>query len=87
MYNKWITTQLNFTTLRPSKSPDATPLDFFLWGYLKSKVYRGNAETLAKLKAAITEEVRNSQPSTAERGMSGTLGPIMPMFTRVGPPR
>lgn len=24
----------------PARSPDLTPLDFFLWGYLKEKVYR-----------------------------------------------
>jgi hypothetical protein len=23
----------------PTRSPDLTPLDFYLWGYLKSKVY------------------------------------------------
>jgi len=26
----------------PSQSPDLTLLDYYLWGYLKSKVYRTN---------------------------------------------
>ncbi|KZC09613.1 hypothetical protein WN55_01050, partial [Dufourea novaeangliae] len=25
----------------PAPSPDLTPLDFFLWGILKDKVYKG----------------------------------------------
>lgn len=26
----------------PARSPDLTPLDFFLWGYLKQQVYKEN---------------------------------------------
>lgn len=34
---KWIGRYSNYPW--PARSPDLTPLDFFLWGYLKSKVY------------------------------------------------
>lgn len=34
---KWI--GRNSTHPWPARSPDLTPLDFFLWGYLKNKVY------------------------------------------------
>lgn len=37
----------------PSRSPDLTPADFWLWGYLKSRVYRGSPATLVELKDAI----------------------------------
>lgn len=40
----------------PARSPDLTPPDFFLWGYLKDKVYAHRMETLEDLKDAITEE-------------------------------
>ncbi|KFM65430.1 Hypothetical protein in type-1 retrotransposable element R1DM, partial [Stegodyphus mimosarum] len=37
----------------PSRSPDLTPTDFWLWGYLKSRAYRGYPSTLVELKNAI----------------------------------
>jgi hypothetical protein len=47
----------------PPRSPDLTPADFWLWGYLKSKVYMENPKTLSDLKTAITREILNI-PST-----------------------
>lgn len=42
----------------PSRSPDLTACDFFLWGYLKSKVYQGNPpRTIEALKERIRQEV------------------------------
>ncbi|KAI5724805.1 hypothetical protein M8J77_007361 [Diaphorina citri] len=39
--------------------PQICPLaTFFLWGYLKERVYREKPRTLHELKEAITEEVR-----------------------------
>jgi len=37
----------------PPRSPDLTPLDFFLWGYLKSEVYKDRPRTLDDLKTNI----------------------------------
>ena len=42
----------------PAISPDLNPPDFFLWGYLKSLVYKWNPQTLAELKKAICAAVR-----------------------------
>ena len=33
----------------PAKSPDLTAPDFFLWGYLKEKVYVNKPQTLDQL--------------------------------------
>ena len=41
----------------PARSPDLSSLDFFLWGYLKSQVYKSNPSTLQELKAAIRLEI------------------------------
>lgn len=41
----------------PPRSPDLNPLDFFLWGYLKSKVYNNNPTTIDQLKANIQTEI------------------------------
>lgn len=43
----------------PPRSPDLTPLDFFLWGYLKSRVYADNPRTLEDLKDAIRLEMQS----------------------------
>lgn len=40
----------------PPRSPDLTPMDFWLWGYLKSKVYIGAPKTLPDLKDSIVRE-------------------------------
>jgi len=40
----------------PARSPDLTPCDFFLWGYLKAEVYKQRPQTLKALKEAIREE-------------------------------
>lgn len=46
----------------PARSPDLTPLDYFLWGYLKSKVYFNRPNNIDELKARIRHEVRLIQP-------------------------
>ncbi|GBL90229.1 hypothetical protein AVEN_130344-1 [Araneus ventricosus] len=38
-------------------SPDLTSCDFFLWGYLKSKVYLGGVPTMTTLKDNILRTV------------------------------
>ena len=39
-------------------SPDLSPPDFFLWGYLKDRVYAGKPRTITELREAIREEMR-----------------------------
>ena len=46
----------------PARSPDLNPLDFFLWGYLKSKVYSPLPNNLDELETNIRREVGNLQP-------------------------
>ena len=44
--------------LWPLCSPDLTPPDYFLWGYLKGRVYQNKPRTIGALKANITEEIQ-----------------------------
>ncbi|KAJ4437880.1 hypothetical protein ANN_13819 [Periplaneta americana] len=44
--------------LWPPKSPDLTTPDFFLWGYLKDRVYATRPQTLDDLKHNITQEIQ-----------------------------
>lgn len=39
----------------PPRSPDLTPLDFFLWGYVKDKVYSRTSRNLEELKSKIED--------------------------------
>lgn len=41
----------------PPRSPDLTPCDFFLWGFLKSKVYEERPRTIEELKERIRLEI------------------------------
>ena len=41
----------------PARSPDLNPCDFFLWGYLKSKVYSNRPQSIEELKDAIRQEI------------------------------
>ena len=41
----------------PARSPDLNPCDFFLWGYLKSKVYSNRSQSIEQLKDAIRLEI------------------------------
>lgn len=37
----------------PARSPDLTPCDYFLWGYIKQKVYKTPPATIAELRRRI----------------------------------
>ena len=44
----------------PPRSPDLNPLDFFYWGYLKSKVYINRPENLEELRQSIGYNTRSA---------------------------
>ena len=41
----------------PARSPDLTVPDFFLWGFLKGRVFQRRIMTIQELKQAIVDEV------------------------------
>ena len=53
----------------PAQSPDLTPCDFFLWGYLKAKVYARRPGTIEQLKEAIRQEVAAIPPAMTRKVM------------------
>jgi len=44
-------------TAWPARSPDLTVPDFFLWGFLKDRVFRRRIMTIQELKQATVDEV------------------------------
>ena len=55
----------------PARSPDLNNCDFFLWGYLKSKVYCPKPRTLDDLE----NNIGLLQPSMILRSMTLKIGP------------
>ena len=51
----------------PPRSPDLSHLDYYLWGYLKGKVYNNNPKTIKELKANIRQEIAAIPKSTLAR--------------------
>ncbi len=41
----------------PPRSPDLNPCDYFLWGYLKQRVFLRQPRTLTELRTAIEIEI------------------------------
>jgi hypothetical protein len=46
----------------PPRSPDLTPLDFFLWGYIKDLVYQTKVQDVAELRRRITAACETVTP-------------------------
>ncbi|GFS68709.1 uncharacterized protein TNCV_1959131 [Trichonephila clavipes] len=55
----------------PPRSPDLTPVDFWLWGYLKSRVYLSGPSSLSELKDAIHREVSSIHPDMLHSAVAG----------------
>ncbi|GFV51927.1 DUF4817 domain-containing protein [Trichonephila clavipes] len=55
----------------PPRSPDLTPADFWLWGYLKSRVYLSGPASLSELKNAIHREVSSIHPDMLHSAVAG----------------
>ncbi|GFS64827.1 DUF4817 domain-containing protein [Trichonephila clavipes] len=55
----------------PPRSPDLTPANFWLWGYLKSRVYLSGPSSLSELKDAIHREVSSIPPNMLHSAVAG----------------
>jgi hypothetical protein len=53
----------------PPRLPDLTPLDFFLWGYVKNIVYQVKINDLQHLKARIRDTVATVNTKHASSNM------------------
>ena len=63
----------------PPRSGDITPLDFYLWGYVKSKCFVDKPATIEALEANITEvtsEIPTGSPRASHSKLVFTDGRI-----------
>jgi len=51
----------------PPRSCDLTPLDYFLWGYVKSRVYGNKPKTIDELEANIRTIIAAIPPDMLHR--------------------
>lgn len=51
----------------PARSPDLTPLDYYLWGFLKGNVYKNNVHTIEDLKEAIRITIQEITTDTLQK--------------------
>lgn len=58
----------------PPRSPDLTPPDFFLWGYLKNIVYRDKPLTLDELRDRIERACEELSKEMCERACKSVVG-------------
>ena len=63
-------------------SPDLSPLDFFLWGYLKDRVYRDKPRTTEALKDAIVSEVGSVPLEMVDRAVNHLQTTRLPAVIR-----
>ncbi|XP_039307110.1 uncharacterized protein LOC120358168 [Solenopsis invicta] len=52
---------------RPPRSPDLSVCDFFLWGYLKERVYANKPRTLDQLRVNIRREIAEIKPAMLKK--------------------
>lgn len=53
--------------LWPPRSPDLTPLDFYLFGRIKNNIFKNRIHTLEELEAAILQEVQSITQDELQR--------------------
>jgi hypothetical protein len=68
----------------PSRSPDLNPCDFFLWGYLKGRVFRRNPKTLDELKEIISDEVAHISCDLLSNTVDSLFDRLMLILTEHG---
>jgi hypothetical protein len=66
--NRWIGRRVPIEWA--ARSPDLTQLDFFLWGYVKQKVYQQNIKDLNYLRQSITVTINSIKPIVLKRVFS-----------------
>ena len=61
------------TLIWPPRSPDLSLPDFFLWGYLKERVYINNLQTLEDLKQNIRRVIDRKSQEVLSSGMNAIV--------------
>lgn len=69
--DKWLGT--NGPIAWPARSPDLTPLDFFVWGYVKDVLYKERYATVATMTVKVEEILLSIHPNTLKKAVESCL--------------
>ena len=72
LFPQWVISRFGDVTW-PPRSPELSAPGFFLWGYLKSKVYSNRPTDLHALKENIREEIAKLSEETLQAVMRSFL--------------
>ena len=67
-----------------TNSPDAAPCDFFLWGYLKNRLKRHKASTIASLKKVLAAEIKKVPLEMVQRALKSWPGRVLKIYAAGG---
>lgn len=68
---KWLGT--NGPLLWPARSPDLTPMDFFLWGFLKDELYKSRYNNVADMTTRVREILHGVHHNTLNKAVNDVL--------------
>jgi hypothetical protein len=68
----------------PARSPDLSPCDYFLWGYLKAEVFKHRPRTIEELKDAIRSEITAIPEALTRRALQNFRVRLQECITREG---
>lgn len=68
---KWIGTFSEVSW--PARSPDLTPLDFFIWGFVKNRIYQYSFESEQQLRERVTAAFNSITPEMLRDVLSSTV--------------
>ena len=68
----------------PARSPDLTPCDFFLWGWLKEQVYAASPKTLDELEERIREVLASVPQDFLQRSVASVPRRLEKLVSKAG---
>jgi hypothetical protein len=68
----------------PPRSPDPTPPDYFLWGYLKQAVYSNRPQTIEDLKQNTQVAISNIFQETLKKVVRNMVTRVNTCYTEKG---
>jgi len=72
---------LHFPQSWPPRSPDINPCDFFLWGYLKDRIFTKTLNNLDELKATITTEIEFISSETLNNVFNNLFDRLITLYS------
>jgi hypothetical protein len=84
MHKQFFDDRIISKNLWPPWSPDVTPPDYFLWGYLKQVVYSNLPQTIEDLKENIEVAISNISQKTLKKVVQNMVTRVNTCYAESG---